>query len=132
MSKIGDDHLYQFRHELKDYVQNILTLSYYHCLIGSKIDASGRMTVATNCSEEVFDKITQRAFCEMLNKRHPGCFFVTQAEVDDIFFMGELEKSAGDCSITIFDEEFYIEKFGNVWHPTAAIPAQNKTTGERS
>jgi hypothetical protein len=90
------------------------------------------MTVATNCSEEVFGKITQRAFCEMLNKRHPGCFFVTQDEVDDIFFMGELEKLAGEHSITIFDEEFYIEKFGDVWHPTAAFPARNKKPEELS
>jgi hypothetical protein len=128
MSNIRNDHLFQFHCELKDYVQNIMTLSYYHCLIGSEIDASGRMTVATNCSEDVFDKITQRALCEMLNARHPGYFFVTQAEADDIFFMGELlKKSAWERSVTIFDEEFYIEKFGDVWHPSGVFSTQNKT-----
>lgn len=127
MPQNWNDHLYQFRYELKDYVQNILTRSYYHCLIGSKINDSGEMTVATNCSEDVFEKIKQRALCEMLNARHPGNFFVTQAEFDDIFFMGELEKFAGDCSLTIFDEEFYTEKFGDVWHPAAFSHTQNKT-----
>jgi hypothetical protein len=118
MSQNDQNNLYQFKAELRNYIEHILTLSYYQCLIGSKITASGDLTVLTNCSEKVFDKIKQRALCEMLNERHPGYFFVTQEEADDISFMIELRKLSNGRGVTIFDEEFYREKFGDVWNPS--------------
>jgi hypothetical protein len=54
----------------------------------------------------------------MLNERHPGYFFVTQEEADDISFMIELKKLSNGRGVTIFDEEFYREKFGDVWNPS--------------
>lgn len=95
------DKLYKIPGEVKDYVQNILTLSYYHCFIGSKPDGRGYYTVATNCGPEVFQKVVMRATMEKKTEElHTEEFYcVTQEELDDLFFITELKKVKKGCCL---------------------------------
>jgi hypothetical protein len=105
------------RKELIDYIRNILERSYYDYQIGSKVNHKiGATVVLVNCTEKVFEKVKERAFCERLNKKHKdkNVFFITQREYEDISFRMSLETIANGRNMTIYDEDFYTSKFGRL------------------
>lgn len=91
-----EDKIYKVKEELKDYVQNILTLAYYHCHIGSGPDSKGEYRVVADCGDEIFQRVLVRAQMmkrtDEIQNKSSEFYFVAQSEYDNLFFRMELER----------------------------------------
>ncbi len=89
--------------ELKKYIRRILCRCFYSFHFEENTD--GNTYCYTNCPENAFYKVVDRAKCERLSERN-GKLYLTEKEAQNVGFQIEMQRITGKNSfLVVYQEE---------------------------
>lgn len=76
---------YEIPMKMKKYIRRVLYRSFYEVRIEKHEKDTDKCYVLTNAGEDVFKKVYDRAYCEMMSEKD-DVLYVTEREAADPFF----------------------------------------------